>query len=439
MRFFYLPLVLSGLALSAAAQSTASYSVVAPPPASPTLLVSAAEPTEAPAPTLGLLADRQPATSLLTPRRVSARKLDFSPSDKPSFIPVPVAFYQQETGFAVGAAILPVWRFGTDTTVRKSNARLLAWFSQKKQTTIQLTHTIFTPGEKFYFSGELSYYDLQFDYFGVGNNTRKSDKVQIQYPLFVFDEKALVRAAPNLFVGVRYRLTNLGDVKLQNSDRYNSTTNQPVVYNELANFRGLGEQRKGTISSGVGPSLLYDGRDNVLATYRGNFVDAHILFNGGALGSDYRFTRYQIDARHFNPLFGSNNTILALQFMGQYHSGDVPFRELGGMGGTLGGAIYNNAYLMRGIYEARFRDRQFTTVQAEIRQKLIWRFDIAAFIAAGQVGYDLNDYTFDGTKLAGGVGARFRFNRRDRLNIRLDYGVGSGGNSGIIFAVGEAF
>ncbi|MBO3271371.1 BamA/TamA family outer membrane protein [Hymenobacter defluvii] len=439
MRFFYLPLVLSGLALSAAAQSTASYSVVAPPPASPTLLASAAEPIKTPAPTLGLLADRQPATSLLTPRRVSARKLDFSPSDKPSFIPVPVAFYQQETGFAVGAAILPVWRFGTDTTVRKSNARLLAWFSQKKQTTIQLTHTIFTPGEKFYFSGELSYYDLQFDYFGVGNNTRKSDKVQIQYPLFVFDEKALVRAAPNLFVGVRYRLTNLGDVKLQNSDRYNSTTNQPVVYNELANFRGLGEQRKGTISSGVGPSLLYDGRDNVLATYRGNFVDAHILFNGGALGSDYRFTRYQIDARHFNPLFGSNNTILALQFMGQYHSGDVPFRELGGMGGTLGGAIYNNAYLMRGIYEARFRDRQFTTVQAEIRQKLIWRFDIAAFIAAGQVGYDLNDYTFDGTKLAGGVGARFRFNRRDRLNIRLDYGVGSGGNSGIIFAVGEAF
>jgi len=390
-------------------------------------------------PTLGLLAEPHPTTSLLTPRRLPTRKLDFSPSDKPSFIPVPIAFYQQETGFAVGAAILPVWRFGTDTTVRKSNARLLAWFSQKKQTTIQLTHTIFTKGEKFYFSGELSYYDLQFDYFGIGNDTRESDKVQIQYPLFVFDEKALVKAAPNLFVGVRYRLTALGDVELREAEKYIGV---PEVYAQLGdarNFRGLGEQRNGTISSGVGPSLLYDGRDNVLATYRGNFVDAHMLFNGGALGSDYRFTRYQIDARHFNPLFGSNNTILAMQFMGQYHSGNVPFRELGGMGATLGGAIYNNSYLMRGIYEARYRDRQFTTVQAEIRQKLIWRFDIAAFIAAGQVGYNLNDYTFGGTKLAGGVGARFRLNRRDRLNIRLDYGVGSGGNSGIIFAVGEAF
>ncbi|UOQ75864.1 hypothetical protein MUN84_14635 [Hymenobacter sp. 5516J-16] len=57
----------------------------------------------------------------------------------------------------------------------------------------------------------------------------------------------------------------------------------------------------------------------------------------------------------------------------------------------------------------------------------------------GQVAPRLGDYTFDDMKYAGGGGIRFRFNRRDRLNIRLDYGVGSGGNSGIIFAVGEAF
>ena len=348
---------------------------------------------------------------------------------KPNFIPVPIAFYQQETGFAGGVAILPVWRFGSDTTVRKSNARLLTWISQKKQTTVQLTHNIFTPEEKFYLSGELSYYDLAFSYYGIGNNTRKSDEVTIQYPLFVFDEKVLKKVKPNLFVGVRYRLTNLGDVKLKKGSDGGFS-----VYDFIPV-----EQRDGVISSGVGPALLYDGRDNQLATYQGNFVDAHVLFNGSALGSDYRFTRYQLDARHFNPLFGSNNTIFAAQFLGQYHSGNVPFRELGGMGATLGGAAYNNAYLMRGIYEARFRDRQFTTVQAEIRQKLFWRFDGAVFGALGQVGYNLSDYTFKGTKVAAGAGARFRFNRRDRLNIRLDYGVGSGGNSGIIFAVGEAF
>ncbi|SHJ84102.1 Surface antigen [Hymenobacter daecheongensis DSM 21074] len=405
MRFLYSLLTLGLLASVAHAQT-------APAAADPSAAVAAPAAPSAAAP---------PKAADDDPRR----------DKRPSFIPVPIAFYQQETGFAGGVAILPVWRFGQDTAVRKSNARLIGWISEKKQTTLQLTHNIFTPEEKFFLSGELSYYDLAFKYYGIGNETRKSDEVTIKYPLIVFDEKVLKKVAPNLFVGLRYRLTDLGDVELKDGGE---SGNAAKVYDPLPL-----EQRNGTTSSGLGPALLFDNRDNVLATYRGNFVDAHVLFNGSALGSDDQFTRYQLDARHFRPLFGSTNTILAAQFMGQYHSGDVPFRELGGMGATLGGAAYNNAYLMRGIYEARFRDRQFTTVQAEIRQKLFWRIDGAVFGAVGQVGRNLSDYSLDGTKVAAGFGGRFRFNRRDRLNIRLDYGVGSGGNSGIIFAVGEAF
>ena len=426
MRFLYPLLALSALAAPAA------HAQLAPEPTA-TLLASAAP---APETVTADLPAEIPATGAplglnraLVPAKPAAFKLTPDDPDKPSFIPVPIAFYQQETGFAGGVAILPVWRFGQDTTVRKSNARLIAWISQKKQTTIQLTHTIFTKEEKYFFSGELSYYDLAFQYFGRGNDTDKDILSNIQYPLWVFDEKALVKVMPNLFVGLRYRLTDLGTVKLKDGD--DST---PEPYNTIP-----AEQRAGYTTSGVGPALLYDGRDNVLATYRGNFVDAHVLFNGKGLGSDYNFTRYMVDARHFNPLFGSNNTILALQFLGQYHTGNVPFREWGGMGATLGGSLYNNAYLMRGIYEARFRDRQFTTAQAEIRQKLFWRFDGVVFGAVGEVAPNIDDYTFDGLKYAGGAGVRFRFNRRDRLNIRLDYGVGSGGNSGIIFAVGEAF
>ncbi len=423
MRFIYPLLALSVLAAPAALAQSAAPEAAAPLLASAELPAQSATDEPATGAPLGLnraLASTTTAKAKLTP----------DDPDKPSFIPVPIAFYQQETGFAGGIAILPVWRFGSDTTVRKSNARLIAWISQKKQTTIQLTHTIFTKDEKFFFSGELSYYDLAFQYFGRGNDTDKDNYSNIQYPLWVFDEKALVKIKPNLFVGLRYRLTDLGTVKLKDGD----DDSTPGSYESIP-----AEQRAGYTTSGVGPAILYDGRDNVLATYRGNFVDAHVLFAGKGLGSDYNFTRYMVDARHFNPLFGSNNTILALQFLGQYHTGNVPFREWGGMGATLGGSLYNNAYLMRGIYEARYRDRQFTTAQAEIRQKLFWRIDGVVFGAVGEVAPNLDDYTFDGLKYAGGGGIRFRFNRRDRLNIRLDYGVGSGGNSGIIFAVGEAF
>jgi outer membrane protein assembly factor BamA len=195
-------------------------------------------------------------------------------------------------------------------------------------------------------------------------------------------------------------------------------------------------QRLNFSLSGVGPVYTFDSRDVALAASKGSLLDLQVMFNGGFVGSDYNFVRYQVDARHFQRIF-SDKTILALQVLGQFHSGNVPWYGLAGMGANLGGTLYNNANLMRGIYEQRFRDRQMVTAQAELRQHLFWRIDGAAFIGAGQVGYDLKDYSFGGIHTAGGVGARFNFIRRDRVNLRFDYAFGT--DPGFYFAIGEAF
>jgi hypothetical protein len=361
----------------------------------------------------------------------------FAASDKPNFFPIPAAFVQQETGFAVSLASLPVWRFGKDTLTRKSNARLGGWISQKGQTSIQLTHNIFTPGEKLYLLGELSYYNVNYFYYGIGNETRKTDESQVDYAALIFNQRVLHRVAPNWFAGLQYRFTNLRNVRYEEPGERGGTNK---FQTDLAQGVLTAREATGGNTSGFGPAVLYDGRDNVLATYRGQYLHVHGLFAGKYAGSDYNFNRYQVDARHFQPLFGSTKTILALQYLGQFHTGGhVPFRELSAFGADLGGSIYNYATLMRGIYEARYRDRQMMTFQAEVRRKLFWRFDGAVFGAVGEVGNQLTDFTLGGTKFAGGVGARFRLNRLDRLNVRLDYGVGSGGSSGIYFAVGEAF
>ncbi|MBC8082628.1 MAG: BamA/TamA family outer membrane protein [Hymenobacter sp.] len=407
MRFLYLPLALCTLARLGVAQVTPA-------------------PSDSPAPAT-------PAPD--KPKSGFARF--FEPSDKPSFIPFPVIFSQQETGLAVGASILPVWRFGSDTTTRKSNARFVGWFSQKGQTSLQATHNVFTAGEKLYLLGELSYYDVNFLYYGLGNDTRKDDGSELGYKLIIFNQRVMPRVAPNLFAGIQYRFTGLRDVTYTEPGEEGGPNKFQTDLND-----GLltAREAEGGNTSGFGPAILYDGRDNVLATYRGQYLHLHGLFAGKYMGSDYTFSRFQIDARHFQPLFGSTNTILAVQYLGQFHTGGlVPFRELSAFGADLGGSIYNYATLMRGIYEARFRDRQMMTFQGEIRQKLFWRFDGAVFGAVGQVANQFNDFSTDGIKLAGGVGGRFRFNRRDRLNVRLDYGVGSGGNSGVYFSVGEAF
>lgn len=358
-----------------------------------------------------------------------------------SLLPIPVLFYQAETGFGYGLGALLSGRFSSDTLTRPSNARVQYWTTTKGQSLIQLVHSVYTPGEKFYLNGEISAYNILLYYYGKGPGTTSANESQTEYKLFIINQRIQKQIAPKLFFGALYRLTNITGISTPAKTTDGNATS--VFYTDP---RMTERERHDTRISGLGPVLTYDTRDVPLAAFSGNLLDVSATFNGTGLGSDYRFTRYQVDARHFQPL-GSNRTILAAQFLGQFQTGDVPFRELAGIGANLGGTLYNNANLLRGIYEQRFRDRQMIMFQAEIRHKLFpnanisWlkRFDGAVFGGVGNVNQYIDKFSLSDTKYAGGAGIRFNFIRRDRVNLRLDYAGGTGSKPGILFAIGEAF
>ena len=306
---------------------------------------------------------------------------------------------------------------------------------------MQLVHSIYTPGEKFYITGEISGYDkLKLFYYGVGNSNDNANESDLTYQLFIINQRVQKQIAKKLFFGAQYRLTDISQLK------YDTKADNGGPNYFSVDPRVTDRERRGTTVSGLGPALTYDTRDVPLAAFTGNLVDLGATFNGTGLGSDYRFVRYQADLRHFQPL-GSNNTILALQYVTQLHTGDVPFRELAGLGANLGGSLYNNGNLMRGLYEQRFRDKQMMTFQAEIRHKLfpnagnsfIRRFDLAVFGGVGQTGQSVSDFTGSGTLVAGGAGIHFALIRKDRVNLRFDYAGGTKSAPGLYFAIGEAF
>jgi len=363
------------------------------------------------------------------------------PPKKITILPVPVLFYQQETGAGYGLGGLLSGRFGNDTLTRSSNARAQFWTTQKSQSLLQFVHTIYSPGEKYYLNGEISAYKNRLYYFGIGNDAPNDKRSFLDFQLFIVNQRFQKSIAHNQFLGLQYRLSrvyNLSQAQGRiNDDGDEIAPTSTATQNYFNQDPRLDQRQRLNFSlSGVGPVYTLDSRDVALAASKGNLLDLQVMFNGGFVGSDYNFVRYQIDARHFQPIF-SNKTILALQFLGQFHSGNVPWYGMAGLGANLGGTLYDNANLMRGIYEQRYRDRQMMTAQAELRQHLFWRIDGAAFIGAGQVGYDLKDYTFGGIHTAGGVGARFNFIRRDRVNLRFDYAFGK--DPGFYFAIGEAF
>ena len=350
-----------------------------------------------------------------------------------TLLPVPVVFYQAETGFGYGLGGLLSGRFSADTLTRPSNARVQYWTTTKGQSLIQSVHSVYTPGEKFYLNGEISAYDILLYYYGTGAKSLSANESETKYKLFIINQRLQKQIAPKLFFGVLYRFTDISQIEIPVRNTTNDATN---VF--LTDQRVTERERHGTRISGLGPVFTYDTRDVPLAAFHGDLLDVSATFNGTGLGSDYRFTRYQIDARHFQPIV-STKTILALQFLGQFHTGDVPFRELAGLGANLGGALYNNANLLRGIYEQRFRDRQMIMFQAELRQKLFWRIDGAVFGGVGNVNNYSDKFNLSDTKYAGGAGIRFNLLRRDRVNVRLDYAGGTGSAPGILFAIGEAF
>ena len=366
--------------------------------------------------------------------------------NKITILPVPVLFYQQETGAGYGLGGLLSGRLGTDTLTRASNARVQFWTTQKSQSLVQFVHTIYSPGEKYYLNGEISSYKNRLYYFGIGNDApavSNDHRSFLDFQLFIINQRFQKSIAKNQFLGLQYRLSRVYSLS-QEQGRVNDDGDQvlptgtgtqnyflqdPRIQQDLRQTRNFN-------LSGLGPVYTLDSRDVALGASKGSLLDLQVMFNGKFVGSDYNFVRYQIDARHYQRVFG-DKTILAMQFLGQFHSGNVPWYGLAGLGANLGGTLYDNSNLMRGIYEQRYRDRQMMTAQAELRQHLFWRIDGAAFLGVGQVGYNLSDYTFGGLHTTGGIGARFNLIRRDRVNLRFDYAFGK--DPGFYFAIGEAF
>lgn len=335
------------------------------------------------------------------------------PSDsKPSFIPLPGLFYSPETKLGVAIFVAPVFRLGADTATRKSTSRLLTYYTQEKQWSIQLTHSLFTPGEKFAIIGDWRLYDYPIFYYGTGDQNSADDKELVQYKLVTLNQRLLRRVGGRrLFAGGQYVLASLWDVDASKSP--------------LLQARPADELRRNTVS-GLGPVLLLDTRDRLTYPAAGTYAELAATFTG--VGGTWSFQRYTADLRRYIGLNATGTRVLALQAVATFHDGRVPFRELAPLGGIS---------LLRGYYDGRYRDRQLLAAQAELRAPLWRRFGFVVFGGIGDVGYTLAD--FGHPKAAGGAGLRFQFNRRERLNVRADYGIGQSGSSGFYFSIGEAF
>ncbi|WP_460892002.1 BamA/TamA family outer membrane protein [Rufibacter soli] len=339
---------------------------------------------------------------------------DSTKTNKLRILPVPSFGYSPETRWYGGAVAMFTKRLGADTLTRTSNGKVEAIFTQNKQQVFSLGWNVFTPQDQYFLTGDLSYNQFPENFYGIGNRTT-NDMEEL------YDSRRL--EAKLVFQKQIGRKWYLGPrVQLQHMDHI-----EPKPEGLLATQPITGQH--GGTSAGLGYTLTLDKRDNLLNPLQHGYLSVSQLYFGKGTQSDFFFVRYELDARRYWPLSKNTEQVLAAQTIFQFHTGQPPFRMLSLLGSDAD---------MRGYYRGRFRDRQYLAGQVELRQPLFWRLGAVAFAGAGQVASSLGDISLAAFKPSYGGGLRFKIDRKENVNLRLDYAVGQN-STGFYVAFGEAF
>jgi hemolysin activation/secretion protein len=105
-----------------------------------------------------------------------------------------------------------------------------------------------------------------------------------------------------------------------------------------------------------------------------------------------------------------------------------PFLRLSQLGGKR---------MLRGYFEGAYQDERYMAFQGEYRWMFSKHFGFTVFGALGGVSPHIRE-VLDDPRYAYGGGFRFRFNTKEKISARFDYGVGKN-TSNFYFTIGEAF
>ena len=320
---------------------------------------------------------------------------------KASFLPLPAFGYSQETGFEFGVgAIYSFYIDRKDTLNRSSNFALNATYSTKKTANFMLKGDTWTKGNKYHFIGEIRFKNQPFNFYGIGNNAKKTDEDKLDQRVFKTLFDAEMNTLPKAYSGVSLGFENYRFIDKEIGGIYSTS---PQILD-----------KDGGSVAWIGASQSYDTRNSNNYPTKGFFGRATYQYAPDFFGGEsFNGSQIKVDLRGFFSL--APKVVLGVQgIFYTIQSKSTPFYLLQQLG---------NDQMMRGYYSGRYRDENLMAAQAEIRYRFMNRFGIVAFAGTGKV-FANGEFNADGLKPNFGVGGRYFFDPAKGLSVRLDYGIG---------------
>jgi outer membrane protein assembly factor BamA len=325
----------------------------------------------------------------------------------------PYVFYTPQTQFAAGAGGVVIFYTAKDKDLLPSKVGLGGYYTTSGQYKVSVNPVLYFLRNKLYFQLPVSFGHFVDKFWGIGNNTVETGNES--YERDVFAISFTVQAPPLWFSADRagvifdYDHTEISDKK----------DNAILIGDEVTGSNG------GDLY-GFGADFVWDSRDNIFFPNKGGYQYAKIVVYPGM--SDYVFSFFELDVRNYRAF--SPDHVLAGNLYMSAATGETPFYKLPALGGQN---------RMRGYFTGRYRDNIYITAQLEYRQYFWRRFGFVVFGSAGDVAGELRQFTMNSLKFSAGAGLRFLFNKKEKVNLRVDLGFGEAGERGIYFGIQEAF
>jgi outer membrane protein assembly factor BamA len=339
--------------------------------------------------------------------------LVLAPDRKGRWLVLPIILRSPVTKWGLGIAqsyIFPASK--SDSISRASNIESLALYTQNKQMVLLLGCNIYTRDERYIIHWRNSLSNFPDKFWGIGNFTPESNKESYVYKQFLINPQVLRKISRKFYTGLFYEYQKVFEVNYTSGGRFD---------------REQVSGRAGSAVSGLGIILAWDSRDHAFSPGKGFFLQLTAAQFAQVFKSEYDFINYQLDLRNFYTLFKKH--VIAFQVIGYLTQGNVPLRNLALLGGSD---------IMRGYYAGRYRDKDILASQVEYRLPIYKRLGMVGFAGGGRVSDKLKNFSLRGIRYSVGGGLRLALKPGDKLNLRVDYGVGYR-SSGLYVTVSEAF
>ncbi|MFR9165653.1 MAG: BamA/TamA family outer membrane protein [Dysgonomonas sp.] len=317
--------------------------------------------------------------------------------------------YSNDTKLGLGLVASGLYRIDRkDLTISPSNVSLYADLTTSGSYVIGISGNTIFPRDKYRLDFDLFFSSRPSKYWGIGYDKGKHDDDYSKYTRKAVQVKAdfLVKIVKNTYFGVTASAQHLKASNIKN----------PAYFESL---------KRSNNAIGGGLILSYDSRDFIPNPSKGLYLKIEQNFYPEFLGSTEYFNKTEFTARFYKQVWSTG--ILAFDFQGIFNNGDTPWNMMAELG---------SAYQMRGYFKGQYNDKKLLQTQVELRQKVYGRSGVVVWAGAGNVFPKFDEFKFKHTLPTFGVGYRWEF--KNRVNVRLDYGIGKG-QSSFYFNINEAF